>query len=222
MQKTAPLITALLLLSIGAANASNVGVDLNLQIGNPPPPPPPQVIVREAATPPSRVIVRETAPASTVIIEDDVDFIYPSQLGFYVAVGVPYDLFFLNNFYFTYRDGRWYRAPNHRGPWVTVERRHLPPGLRRHKLDRIRHYRDNEYRIYERERDHYRGRYFRSDKGEWKEHRQAQKEHMKEERRRDKAERRMEKEQRRDDKRWEKEDRGPDRDRDQGRHGRDR
>lgn len=205
MQKSASFIAALLLLGISTANASNVGVDVNLQIGNPPPPP--QVIIRESAPPPTRVIVREAEPPSrTIIIEDDVDFIYPSQLGFYVGVGVPFDLFFLNNFYFTYRDGYWYRAHNHRGPWVEVQRRHLPPGLRKHKLDRIRYYRDHEYRLYERDRDHYRGRHTRSDKGEWKGHRKAVKEYRKDEKRRDKMERKMEKHERRDDR---------------GRHGRD-
>jgi hypothetical protein len=219
MPKYVPFIAALLLLGISTADASNVGVDLNLQIGNPPPP---QVIIRESAPPPPRVIVREHEPPSrTIIIEDDVDFIYPSQLGFYVGIGVPYDLFFLNNFYFTYRDGYWYRAPNHRGPWVVVERRHLPPGLRKHKLDRIRHYRDREYRVYERERDHYRGRHFRSDRGEWKEHRRADREQWKDEKRHEKMERRIEKEERKEDRRRDKEDHGRDRDQERGRHGRD-
>lgn len=211
MRKTVPFIAALLLMGISSAEASNVGVDLNVQIGNPPPP---QVIVRESAPPPR-----------TIIIEDDVDFIYPNELGFYVGVGVPFDLFFLNNFYFTYRDGYWYRAHNHRGPWVQVERRHLPYGIRKHKLDRIRHYRDREYRVYSRDRDHYRGPYGRSVRGEWKEHRKAEKRHWKEEKRRDKVERKIEKEQRKEERKWEKDDRrddrGRDRDHDRGRHGRD-
>ncbi|GAM09749.1 hypothetical protein OR1_02029 [Geobacter sp. OR-1] len=206
MPKIVPFIAALLLLGISTADAANVGVDLNLQIGNP-------------APPPARVIVREP-PSRTIIIEDDVDFIYPPELGFYVGVGVPFDLFFLNNFYFTYRDGNWYRAPNHRGPWVTVERRHLPPGLRKHRLDRIRNYRDREYRVYERERDHYHGRHFRSDRGEWQEHRRAEKEQWKDEKRHEKMERKIEKEERKEDRKRGREDRGNERD-DRGRHGRE-
>jgi hypothetical protein len=208
MPKYVPFIAALLLLGIRTADASNVGVDLNLQIGNP-------------APPPARVIVREPAPSRTIVIEDDVDFIYPSELGFYVGVGVPYDLFFLNNFYFTYRDGSWYRANNHRGPWVVVDRRHLPPGLRKHKLDRIRYYRDREYRVYEREHDRYNGRHFRSDRGAWKEHKRAEKEQWKDEKRHEKMERRIEKEERKEEKRGDREDRGRDREQDRGRHGRD-
>jgi hypothetical protein len=218
MQKTAPFIAALLLIGFSSADASNVGVDLNLQIGNRPPQP--QVIIRESAPPPTRVIVREP-PSESIIIEDDVDFVYPSKLGFYVGVGVPYDLFFLNNFYFTYRDGYWYRAPNHRGPWAAVEHRHLPPGLRKHKLDRIRQYRDQEYRVYEREHNQYRGKHFRSDRGEWKEHRRADKENWKDEKRFDREDRKVEKEQRKEEKRWDKEDRGNNREGDRGRHGRD-
>lgn len=211
--KRVNFIAAAILCASTSAYASNVGVDLNVQIGTPPPPPPP-VIIRESSPPPERVIVREEPRARTIIIEDDVDFVYPSQLGFYVGIGTPYDLFFLNSFYFTYRDGYWYRAHNHRGPWVQVERRHLPPGLRKHKLERIRYYRDHEYRIYERDRDHYRGRHVRSEKGEWKEHRKAENEYRKEEKRREKAERKMEKE-------YRKEERREERDHDRGRRGRD-
>lgn len=221
MKKVSIIIATAILCASSAAYAGNVGVDLNVQIGNPPPPPPP-VIIRESSPPPERVIVRESEPYSrTIIIEDDVDFIYPNQLGFYVGIGIPYDLFFLNNFYFTYRDGYWYRAHNHRGPWVQVERRKLPYGLRKHKLERIRYYRDHEYRSYERERDHYRGRHVRTEKGEWKERRRAEKEYRKEEKRQDKSERKMEKQQRKEERRWDKEDRRDDRGPDRGRHGRD-
>jgi hypothetical protein len=212
MKKVSIIIAVAMISASSAAYASNVGVDLNVQIGNPPPPP---VIIRESP-PPERIIVREE-PASRIIIEDDVDFIYPSQLGFYVGVGIPYDLFFLNNFYFTYRDGYWFRAHNHRGPWVQVERRQLPPGLRKYRLEKIRYYRDHEYKAYEREHDHYRGRHVRSEKGEWKERRKAEKEYRKEDKRQDKAERKMEKQHRKEEKQWDKEDRKDDR----GRHGRD-
>lgn len=211
MKNVSIIIAAAMLCASSAAYAGNVGIDLNVQIGSPPPPP---VIIRESAPPPERIIIREEPASRTIIIEDDVDFIYPSQLGFYVGIGTPYDLFFLNNFYFSYRDGYWYRAHNHRGPWVQVERRHLPYGLRKHKLERIRYYRDHEYRTYERDRDHYRGRHVRSEKGEWKERRKAEKEYRKDEKRRDKAERKMGKE-------YRKEERRDDRDHDRGRHGRD-
>ncbi len=176
MQKHFSFLSAILLLGTATAFAGNVGVDLNVNIGTPPPQ---QVIVREQAPPPSREI----------IIEEDIDFIYPEQLGFYVAVGVPYDLFYLRNQYYMYRGGQWYRGPHHRGPWASVHYRQLPPGLRRHKLDRVRYYRDHEYVTYERERDHYRGQHFRSGKEGRKEQRREEKRERKEEKRHDKEER---------------------------------
>lgn len=203
-----PFIAALLMLGITTAHASNVGVDLNVQIGTPPQPPPTRVIVRESAPPPS-----------TIYIEDDVDFVYPSQLGFYVGVGLQDDLFFLNNLYFTYRSGTWYKSHNHRSGWVAVERNHLPPGLRKHKLERIRYYRDREFQNYEREGDHYRGRHARSERGEWKGHRKSEKEYRKEEKRRDKNDR---KEERTEEKQYEKGNRGHGNDREGKGHGGDR
>lgn len=201
MKVSMAFITALLMTGLNTAQASNVGVDLNLHVGTPPQPPP------------TRVIVREPAPTPrTIIIEEDVDFVYPSQLGFYVGVGLQQDLFFLNNFYFTYRDGAWYRSPNHRSGWVQIERRHLPPGLRKHKLERIRYYRDREYKNYEREGDRYRGRHARSERGEWKGNRKSDKDYRKSEKQREKDDRKEEKSR-------EKEDRSHGHDRDQGGHG---
>lgn len=170
------LLTAALSLSASAACAGNVGVDLNLHIGNSPQ----QVVVREPAA---------ALPARIVTIEEDVDFIYPEALGFYVAVGVPYDLFYMRNRYYLFRDGRWFSASRNHGPWVVVERRDLPPGLRRHKLERIRACRDEEHDIYHRDREHYRGRHFRAGKDEWKAQRKEEKEYWKEVKRMEKEER---------------------------------
>jgi|SRR6185369_3474058 len=195
-----------------SAQLAYAGVNVNINLGEPPRPvvvaPPPAVYVPApvyVAPPPP------AAPVSVIEVEDDIQFVYPDALGFYVAVGVPYDLFYLNNSYFLYRDGRWLRAPSSRGPWVAQRYRELPPGLRRHRLERIREYRGREYAIYSRDRDHYRGRHFRSEKEQWREPRHEAKELRKEEQHRDKElrkeERRFEKEQRKDERRFEKEER---------------
>lgn len=170
-------------LDVGTLYAGNVGVDLNIRVGGEPRP----VVVTQ---PPYE-------PEPYYEVEEEVDFIYPEPLGFYVAVGVPYDLFFYNNLYFVFRDGRWLSSASSRGGWVTVRYRDLPPVIRRHRIERIREYRSREYVIYQRDRDHYRGRH-RSDKGYWK----AAKH---EEKARERAEKRYEKERERDEKRWEKE-----------------
>lgn len=204
------LVPAVLALGASAAGASNVGVDVNIHLGNQPR----QVVIpAPAAPPPVQVIVAEPDPATTVIIDDDVDFVYPSQLGFYVAVGVPYDLFYVRNNYYLFRDGRWYRASRNHGPWVAARYRELPPGLRRHGIERIRAYRTAEYDIYRHDRDHYGGRHFMTRRDEWKEHRKAEKERWKEARREEKEyrkemkwaekeERKAEKEERKHHKRW--------------------
>lgn len=208
---------AILALSVPAAHAGNVSVNINL--GEPSPvyvaPPPPAYVPAPApvyVAPPPPVYV---PPAEVIRVDEDLQFIYPSNLGFYVAVGVPYDLFFLNNSYYLYRDGRWLHAPSSRGPWVVQRYRELPPGLRRHRLERIREYRNREYVIYQRDRDHYRGRHFRSGKEQWKEQRHEVKEQRKEERHFEKEarkdEKRYEKEQRKDEKRRDKEERREDR-----------
>jgi hypothetical protein len=177
------LVPAALALVASAASAANVGVDVNLHLGNQPR----QVVVpAPVAPPPTQVIVREPAPPAMVTIEDDVDFVYPAQLGFYVAVGVPYDLFYVRSNYYLFRDGRWFRASGSRGPWIATRHRELPPGLRRHDMERIRAYRSAEHDIYRHDRDHYRGRHFRTARDDWKEHRKAEKEQWKEARREEK------------------------------------
>lgn len=163
-------LAAILTLTASAAYAGNVGIDLNVHLGNQP-----RTVIVPAPVPPT--------PSPYVNIDEDVNFVLPSALGFYVAVGVPYDLFYANNTYFLYRDGRWLRAAASRGPWVVTGYRDLPPLLRRHRIDRIRAYRNAEYDIYRRDRDHYRGRHFMAARDEWKEQRRDEREHRKEERR---------------------------------------
>ncbi|HEY4745367.1 MAG TPA: hypothetical protein VIH45_11955, partial [Desulfuromonadaceae bacterium] len=46
------------------------------------------------------------------------------------------------------------------GPWVRVESRRLPPLLHKYRYEQIRHQRDVEFRRYEKDRDHYRGRWY--------------------------------------------------------------
>ena len=167
-------LAVFLTLAASAAHASNIGVDLNLHLGNQPR----QVIV--APAPP---------PQLAVSIDQDVNFVLPPALGFYVAVGVPYDLFYVGNSYYVYRDRAWLREYASRGPWMVVGRRDLPPGLRRHQIERIRAYRNAEYDIYRRDRDHYRGKHFMASREQWKEQRRNEKEHRKEERRHDRGER---------------------------------
>lgn len=134
--------------------ASDVGFDVNINVGNRP------------------GVVVPAAPR--VVIEEPPVFITPPRLGFYVGVDIPYDIFYISGRYYLYQDNYWYRASHYRGPWTVVKYKSLPPGLRKHKMERIRYYRDDEYRAYRQDHDHYRGKRFKPSK-EYKEHRKDDK-----------------------------------------------
>ena len=80
-----------------------------------------------------------------VVITQPPDFLYPRELGFGVAVGVPYDLFYISGLYYVYRGGAWYRTGDYYGGnWARVRHRALPYQLRRYKLARIHEFRDRD------------------------------------------------------------------------------
>lgn len=136
MKKTIYLLTAAFIIMIGAltAKAADVGISVNVNIGNGP---------------------------SGVVLAEPPMFLYPPALGFYVAVGIPYDLFYLDLHYYLYRNNIWYVASGYNGPWVVVRYERLPRGLRRYKYHRLISIRDDEFRRYDRDRDHYRGKFYR-------------------------------------------------------------
>lgn len=98
-----------------------------------------------------------------VVLSQPPAFLYPPELGFGVAVGVPYDMFYLSGLYYVYRGGGWYQTSSYGGDWRKVRHRQLPRELRRHRIASIHEYRDREYRGYSRDRDNYRGKSFRPD-----------------------------------------------------------
>jgi hypothetical protein len=146
-----------------------------------------------------------------IVIEQPPEFLYPAELGFGVAVGVPYDMFYLSGIYYVYRGGGWYRTDAYGGHWIKVRHRDLPYSIRRHRINRIHEFRDREHRIYVRDRDHYRehyrGRYFRPGVAARHERREERRE-IRHERREDRRDMRGD---RRDDRRERREDRRDDR-----------
>ena len=126
-----------MLFTIVIAVSAHAGVNIGINIGIPVPLPP------------------------NVVIQSAPEFIYQPQLGFHVSVGAPYDVIYLGNAYYLYNNGYYYRSHNYNGPWVGVEYNRLPPGLRKHRYEEIRRYRDKEYRKYNRNREHYRGSWHR-------------------------------------------------------------
>jgi len=192
MKKTVLVLVASVVVAVSSAQAE---VSLNVNIGVPAH----RVIV---SSPPS--VRFEVAPL----------FIASPQLGFYVGVDTPYDIIFSSDYFYLYYGNSWHRSNNHNGPWVEVPYRQLPPGISKHRIEQIRSYRDREYRVYRKDRDHYRGRSFRPDH-ERKEERRYEKQERKEERR-------YEKHERKDDRREERKERKEEkRDRNDHGHGRD-
>ncbi len=103
------------------AHASNVGFNFGINVGNVPAP------------------VYAPQP---VAIEEPHEFVAQPAMGFYAAVGTPYDLFYAANRYYLCRGNMWYAAPNYNGPWVQVGYRSIPWSLRRYPIARLRYMRD--------------------------------------------------------------------------------
>jgi hypothetical protein len=112
-------------------------VNINVNIGPPPP------------------VVVATRPAMVFLPEPAV----------YVAVGVPYDIYFVSGRYYYMHGDHWFWGSGYDGPWVVVEQRHLPPGLAKYKVVKLREYRDREYKVYKVQGPGYKGKHFDADPG---------------------------------------------------------
>uniref|UniRef100_C6E273 YXWGXW repeat-containing protein n=1 Tax=Geobacter sp. (strain M21) TaxID=443144 RepID=C6E273_GEOSM len=144
------LAAAILIVLAGAASAQ-ARMDVSVNIGVP-------VVV---APPPAATVVTYPSYPQPVAYAEPAGFIYSPNLGFYVSVGAPYDVVYLDNCYYRNRGGRWFMSRSYGGPWAYVTRERLPHRLHRHDYSQIRYYRDREYRAYLNDRDHYRGRWYR-------------------------------------------------------------
>jgi hypothetical protein len=138
MKKALPALLAAVLLAAAPAPAVDFGLDLHLG---------------------------SRAPAP-IIVQEPPLFLVPPGLGFYVAVGVPYDMFYIGGRYYLCKGDAWYVAPGYGGPWAMVVHDHLPPGLRKQKFKEIVALRDAEYRSYRQKPDHYRGKAFKPGKAQ--------------------------------------------------------
>jgi len=137
-----------LLIPVSQAHASRVGVSVGINIGIP-------------------AVVAPVYAPQPVVLEEPPEFIAPPELGFYVAEGVPYDLFFVSNRYYLCRGNVWYSAPYYNGPWVSVGYSSIPYGIRRFPFERIHYFRDNYYRHFSNDRYGYEYRHFRPGSRSW-------------------------------------------------------
>lgn len=116
---------------------SYAGVDVNINLQIPLPPP----IVVEA--PPEMVIIPEA--------------------GVYVVVGAPYDLYFISGRYYYFHNSYWYWSRGYGGPWVHIEYRMLPPGLRKYKIERLHEFREHAWKEYREHGPAFKGKHFKAE-----------------------------------------------------------
>jgi hypothetical protein len=126
------LVGGLMLTVVILATPAHAQFNVNVNIGQPPP-----VVV---VSPPTMVLLPE---AHT-----------------YVAVGVPYDIFFVGSRYYYFHGDHWFWGPGYGGPWTYVEVQSLPPGLRKFKVRELREFREREYRVYKVKGNNFGGTYF--------------------------------------------------------------
>lgn len=157
---TALILAALLAVPTVGTAEPHFNVNVNLGVPVPPPPPHPAAVV-----------------APRVVFNAPPLFLAPSALGFYVGVDMPYDVVLVSGVYYLFQGNHWYRANHYNGPWVVTRYEHLPAPIKRYKVEKIRYYRDREYRVYHDRRDHYRGRHFRPERVEMRHERDDRREH---------------------------------------------
>lgn len=182
----AVLLGAALFAALGAVPAT-AGVNVNVNIG------PPAVVVAE---PPEMVVI----PQSMV----------------YFAPGVSVELFFYEGYWWTPKEGRWFRSRAYNGPWAIVGPRYVPRAIVAVPPGYRGTYGGHDHIPYGQLKKHWRHREIerREHRGEWKEWKEDRKESRKEHREREKAHRERERE--RDH------DRDYDRDHERGGRGRGR
>jgi hypothetical protein len=168
MKKFLQCLALVAALPVSHALASNVDLNIGINVGNRPPavvavPPPP---------------VYQEPPAD---YEEPPLFIEPPQLGFSVAVGISQNIFFVGNTYYRFNHNVWYQSPYYGAPWVVTRYSALPWKLRRYPYERIRYYRDAGYRDYRRGGDAYWEHHQFRPHRDWKEARKAERHEMKQE-----------------------------------------
>lgn len=124
-----------------------------------PQPPPSQPPASQPA--PEGPVKKPLRAGPPIEITQAPHFLFPSELGFGVAVGVPYDMVYISKVYYYSLAGAWYRSSSYKGPWTVQGNSQLPAELEKNKLAEIRALRNREFRIYWKAKDHYPGEQFR-------------------------------------------------------------
>ena len=95
-----------------------------------------------------------------IVVEAPPAMIFLPQPGLYVAVGIPYSIFFFSSHYYYFHNDHWFRAPGYGGPWAQIKYKSLPPGLRKYKIHELHTFRDREFNNYREHGSRYKGKHF--------------------------------------------------------------
>lgn len=118
------------------------------------------VISRPLKPPPVPPPVPVPVPESPqVTLYEAPRFIFSPILGFHVSVEIPYDIVYIAPNYYYYWRGNWYKSLYYNGPWAATTPQMLPRIMVKYNYDRIRLYRDQEYKKYLQDRMYYRGQW---------------------------------------------------------------
>jgi hypothetical protein len=123
-------------------------------------PPPEAGRAPAPASPVQRPAQRPERPGQPPAPERAPEFLFPPQLGFGVAVGVPYDMVYLSKTFYQWYAGVWQRSASYRGPWTQLSVGQLPPELQKFHLAKIRALRNKEFRVYWKDPERYQGKRF--------------------------------------------------------------
>ena len=99
-----------------------------------------------------------------IVVEAPPAMIFLPQPRLYVAVGIPYSIFFFSSHYYYFHNDHWFRAPGYGGPWAQIKYKSLPPGLRKYKIHELHTFRDREFNVYREHGPRYKGKHFVAEK----------------------------------------------------------
>jgi hypothetical protein len=92
-----------------------------------------RILLVAAAVAASLLAPRPAAAQVQVSVRFDLPAVLPALVvvepGLQVVPQVNEEVFFVDGYYWARRDARWYRSHDHRGGWVVVDSRGVPPRL---------------------------------------------------------------------------------------------
>jgi hypothetical protein len=95
-----------------------------------------------------------------VVVKARPTMVYLAEPAAYVAVGIPYDIYFVSGHYYYLHGNDWFWAQGYNGPWVYVSYNTLPPGLRKYRVERLHEFRERESKAYASQGPAFKGKSF--------------------------------------------------------------